>query len=71
MHWDGVDRGKRYIPKYKSAKFVRKVKLKCVKLKKRPYYRNGSSQQMSTEQHINRRSYISNNNGRKIKGNCT
>ena len=49
MHLDDEERRQSYIPKYKKAKFVRKVKLKCVKLKKRPHYLNRRSQK-----HFNR-----------------
>ena len=81
MHLGGEEIRQNYIPKYKKAKFVRKVKLKCVKLKKRPHYLNRRSQkhfnrlnsrrlgsQMFLEHHTNHQSHISTNNGRKIKG---
>ena len=80
MNLSGQHRTDINFSKHKNLKFLKKVKLKCLKKSKRPYYRHHGAQkdftrsimhravnQLSAVKLSNRRSYIS-SSGRKLKG---
>ena len=80
MNLGGQHRTDINFSKHKNLKFLKKVKLKCTKKSKRPYYRHHGAQkdftrsimhravnQLSAGKLSNRRSYIS-SSARKLKG---
>ena len=80
MNLGGQHRTDINFSKHKNFKFLKKVKLKCLKKSKRPYYHHHGGQkdftrsimhravnQLSAGKLSNRRSYIS-SSGRKLKG---